>query len=220
MHTNDQKPIGELIERFFGRLALSEDDATAVWGQPVFDIPQTIVVDNGGAFSYASTVAGDGEATGEDEMHHALFDVVERLSAMGIQAASMPSKRTRLHAEAARRRVRHMLLEIDEIQCFVAGTLVYSYVRANDMRTAPVTASADGRDDPSHGFSIVTMVDDGYALRRDDTLLATTMADDDVREASGLSRSDRYGLERGDAYEDVSPIYVRIISTAPTPWWT
>jgi len=35
-----------------------------------------------------------------------------------------------------------------------------------------------------------------------------------------MSRSDRYGLEQGDAHEDVSPIYVRIISTAPTPWWT
>ncbi len=152
MHTNDQKPIGELIEHRFERLALPADDVTAMRGQPIFDIPQTIGIDNGGAFSYASTVAGDGEATGEDEMHHALFDVVERLSAMGIQEASMPSKSTRLHAEAVRRRVRHMLLEVDEIQCFVAGTLVYSYVRANDMRTAPVTASADGHDDPLHGF--------------------------------------------------------------------
>ncbi len=104
-------------------------------------------------------------------MHTALFDVVERLSATGIQEASMPSKKTRLHAEAARRRVRRMLLAIDEIQHFVAGTLVYSYMRANDG--------------PSHGFSIVVVVDDGYALRRDDTLFTAPLTDDDVREASG-----------------------------------
>jgi len=183
MHTNDQKPIGELIERFFERLAIPADDVTAVRGQPIFDIPQTIVFDNGDEFSHASTLASDGEVTGEDEMHNALFGVVKRPLAMGIQEISMPSKR--LHAEAARCRVRHMPPEIDEIQCFVAGTLVYSYVRANDMRTAPVTASADGHDDPSHGFSICIMVDDGYARRRDDTLLTTTVADDDAREASG-----------------------------------
>jgi len=74
MHTNDhrpvandQKPIGELIERFFGSLAAPEDDATAVWGQRAFGLPQTIVVDNGDAFSHASIVSGDGEATGDGD---------------------------------------------------------------------------------------------------------------------------------------------------------
>lgn len=126
---NDQRPIGELIERFFERLAISEDHATTVWGQPAFGIPQTLVIDNGGAFSHASTFAGDEEAVGKDEMTTAPFRVVERSATLGIQGATMPGKKAQRHAESTRPRARRRLRK-------ESFPVPYAYNSANNSANA------------------------------------------------------------------------------------